>query len=366
MNTKDIPYILIVDDNSMNLLIASKTLEDLGYKTNTAESGIAGFEQMENEIPSLILLDIDMPEIDGYEVCRKIKEVEKWQEIPIIFLTSMGDTEDLVEGFKAGGVDYITKPFKAEELLIRVKTHLELAASRKKIVEMNRTRDNLYSIIAHDIRSPLSGILQTIDAIEQGYFDPCSEEFKEIIHHLRTRTFDTNKLLNSLLQWTTTQGQVIEMKFKTTNIKVLIDDCIQLLEPVAANKNIFISTDIPEDEMAWCDEVSILTVFRNIISNAIKFTANNGAIYISSNKNNDMLEVSIKDTGVGMSDKAIQKIFKNDEHYSTSGTDNEQGTGLGLMMVKDFIKKNHGKISVNSTFGIGTTFTFILPTLSEK
>jgi len=366
MNSNKVPYILIVDDNPMNLLIASKTLENMGYKTNTAESGKAGFELMENEIPSLILLDIMMPEMDGYEVCRKIKEIEKWQEIPVIFLTSMGETEKLVEGFRAGGVDYITKPFKAEELLIRVKNHLELAASRKKIVEMNRTRDNLYSIIAHDIRSPLSGILQTIDAIEQGYFDPCSEDFKEIIHHLRTRTFDTNKLLNSLLNWTTTQGQVIEMKFKTTNIRGLIDDCIQLLEPIAANKSITISANIPQNEMAWCDEVSILTVFRNIISNAIKFTPNNGSIYISSKQNNDMLEVSIKDTGVGMSDKAIKMIFENDEHFSTSGTDNEQGTGLGLIMVKDFIKKNHGKINVESTFGVGTIFTFFLPKHSEK
>ena len=361
MDSNKEPYILIIDDNPMNLLIASKTLENIGYKTYTAESGITGFELMEKEIPSLILLDIMMPEIDGYEVCRKIKEKEKWQEIPVIFLTSMGDTENLVEGFRAGGVDYITKPFKAEELLIRVKNHLELAASRKKIVEMNRTRDNLYSIIAHDIRSPLSGILQTIDAIEQGYFNPCSEDFKEIIHHLRTRTFDTNKLLNSLLNWTTTQGQVIEMKYKTTNIRGLIDDCIQLLDPIAVNKSISISTDIPQDETAWCDEVSILTVFRNIISNAIKFTANNGTISISSKQNSDMLELSIKDNGVGMSDKAIQMIFEKDEHYSTSGTDNEQGTGLGLIMVKDFVKKNRGKLTVNSTFGIGTTFTIFLP-----
>jgi len=124
--------ILIIDDTPMNLLIASKALENLGCIIDTAQSGVAGFEQIEKHIPSLILLDIMMPEMDGYEVCRKIKANEKWYDIPIIFLTAMEQTEDMDEAYKAGGVDYITKPFKSEELLIRVKNHLELAASRRK------------------------------------------------------------------------------------------------------------------------------------------------------------------------------------------------------------------------------------------
>jgi len=359
-------HILIIDDNPINLLLAAKTLENYGFVTSTAEDGKTALLQMESQMPSLILLDIMMPEMDGFEVCRKIKEVEKWKEIPIIFLTANTQTEDLISGFNAGGVDYITKPFRAEELLVRVKNHLELAASRKKIVEMNKTRDNLYSIIAHDIRSPLSGILQTIDAIEQGYFDPCSEDFKEIIQHLRIRTFDTSALLSSLLEWTKMQGQAIEIQPNITDINTLISNCIQLLEPLAANKQIIIANNIPKNETAWCDEVSIQTVFRNIISNAIKFTSNNGGILITSILNADKVEVSIQDTGVGMSDENIQKIFEKEEHFSTSGTDNEQGTGLGLIMVKDFVKKNNGLIRVQSVIGVGTTFTIILPKLSEK
>lgn len=359
MNTNH--YILIIDDNPMNLLLTSKMLENKGYLSITAESGLEGIEQIEKELPSLILLDIMMPEMDGYEVCRKINEVEKWKEIPIIFLTAMGQTEDLVEGFEAGGVDYITKPFKNEELLIRVKNHLELADSRKKIVEMNRTRDNLYSIIAHDIRSPLSGILQTIDAIVQGYFDPASDDFKEIIQHLQIKTSETSKLLNSLLQWTKMQGETIGIQLKNTNINTLITSCIQLLEPIAKNKEITLISTVSENETAWCDEVSIQTVFRNIISNAIKFTEIKGLIQISANRQDDWLDVTITDNGVGMSDEAIKKIFEKEEHYSTSGTENEQGTGLGLIMVKDFIKKNNSKISVKSSLGTGTSITISLP-----
>jgi two-component system sensor histidine kinase/response regulator len=359
------PSILIIDDNPMNLLLTSKILENNGYATSTAEDGQSGLEQIENETPSLILLDVMMPEMDGYEVCRRIKAVEKWSEIPVIFLTANSQTEDLVEGFDAGGVDYITKPFRSEELMVRVKNHLELADSRKTILEMNRTRDKLYSIIAHDIRSPLSGILQTIDAIDQGYFDPCSDDFKELIHHLRIRTSDTSTLLNSLLQWTRIQGETIGIDPKTINISALISNCVQLLNANALDKNINISIHIPENATAWCDEVSVHTIFRNILSNAIKFTSTNGNISIGCNLHENNIEVAIKDNGVGMTEEIISKIFEKEEYYTSSGTLNEQGTGLGLMMVKDFIKKNNGKIDVQSALGTGTTVRIYLPKSPE-
>ncbi len=353
--------ILIIDDNPMNLLLTSKILENFGFETSTAESGLIGIEFMEKVMPSLILLDIMMPEMNGYEVCRRIKSIEKWKEIPIIFLTANTHTENLVEGFDAGGVDYITKPFKSEELLVRVKNHIELADSRKIILEMNRSRDKLYSIIAHDIRSPLSGILQTIDAIDQGYFDPKSDDFMDIIHHLRIRTKDTSTLLSSLLQWTRIQDKDVKLHPQNINLNELIRSCISLLEAVADSKNIKINLDLQENIEAWCDEVSMNTVFRNIISNAIKFTPTNGKILITGKNADSISEINIIDSGIGMSDEAKRKIFAENQHFTSTGTNNEQGTGLGLMLVKDFVLKNNGEIKVESEIGKGTTFTVLLP-----
>ena len=361
MGKFDNKLILIIDDNSMNLLLTSKILENYGFRTITAESGLLGIEEIEKEMPALILLDIMMPDMNGYEVCKKIKEVEKWIEIPIIFLTANSKTDDLVEGFSSGGVDYITKPFKSEELIVRVNNHLELSAAKKTIVEMNRNRDKLYSIIAHDIRSPLSGILQTIDAIDQGYFDPCSNDFKDIIKHLRIRTKDTSTLLNSLLQWTRLQSDTVEIVKTNVNIHDLISNCIQLLDANASNKNITVSLQIPINDIAWIDEVSIHTVFRNLLSNAIKFTPVNGNIKIFSELSTGFLNIIFEDDGVGMSEGTIQKIFEKQEHHTTNGTENEQGTGLGLMLVKDFIKKNSGVLQVDSKVGSGTRFTISLP-----
>lgn len=357
--------ILIIDDNPMNFLLTSKVLEINDYISITAESGLEGIAQIELEIPSLILLDVMMPEMDGYEVCRRIKAVEKWKEIPIIFLTANSHTENLVEGFDAGGVDYITKPFKSEELLVRIKNHIELAESRKTILEMNRSRDKVYSIIAHDIRSPLSGILMTLDTIDQGYLDPSSEDFKEIIHQLKIRTKDTSTLLTSLLNWTRTQGDNMMLHPKETNINQVINSCILLLEAVAKNKNVSILMELSEYIDCWCDDVSINTVFRNIISNAIKFTPNNGTITITGKISNSNVEISITDTGVGMADDAIRKIFEENQHFTSSGTDNEQGTGLGLMLVKDFVKKNNGSLRVESKLKEGTIFTVILPKITK-
>ena len=353
--------ILIIDDNPMNLLLTSTILESEGYEVKTAQDGKSGIASIEVKIPSLILLDVMMPDMDGYETSNKIKENPDWKEIPIIFLTANNSTEDIIKGFKAGGVDYISKPFEAEELLIRVKNHLELAESRRTIIEMNKNRDKIYSIIAHDIRAPLSGIQQTIDAIDQGYIDYNSEDFKEIIHQLGQRTKDTATLLNSLLQWTKIQGEIISVKFSNSNIYNLIFNCVQLLEANAASKKINITVDIPTDTIGFYDEVSVHTIFRNLISNAIKFTPENGEIHISGKSDENNVIIQISDTGIGMTEETLDKIFKKQEHFSTKGTLNEKGTGLGLIMVKDFIKKNNGKLEVESTPKKGSNFIIHLP-----
>lgn len=359
---------MIVDDNPLNVLLTETILKNSGFPTLAAHSGVEAIDILynneQNANPSLILLDVMMPDMDGLQVCKKLKENTDLQDIPVIFLTANTQTEDVVKGFEAGGVDYITKPFKSEELLVRVNNHLELFNSRRTIMEMNRNRDKLYSIIAHDIRSPLSGIQQTIDAIDQGYFDPCSEDFKDLIHQLGIRTRETSTLLNSLLQWTRFQSEMVQMQFKQQDLYVLLASCILLLEANAKSKNIELVLETEDNSTAWCDEVSIHTVFRNVISNAIKFTPNDGKVFIKTEKEDKNMLIKISDTGIGMNDEILNKILVADELVTTSGTNNEQGTGLGLIMVRDFVKKNNGKLHIESIIGKGTTVIINLPLTS--
>ena len=353
--------IYVIDDNPMNLLLTSKILESYGFETQTAESGAAALQLIRQQRPSLILLDISMPNMDGYEVCRRIKAKEDWADIPVIFLTANTQTENLVEGFNVGGVDYITKPFRREELWVRVSTHLELAESRRTIIEMNRSRDRLYSIIAHDIRSPLSGILQTLEAINQGYIGLEGEELREIIKLLGERTKETSTLLNSLLQWTRIQTDSQQLEFKATDLFVLIQSCVDLLRPNAEQKELSIEVEVEEELRAWCDELSIHTVVRNLLSNAIKFTPRGGRVRIGAGKKDGQAMIYVADNGVGMDSETVERIFAKDQHFTSSGTENEQGTGLGLMLVKDFVKKNNGSLQVDSEPGEGTEFRVYLP-----
>lgn len=353
--------VYVIDDNPMNLLLTSKILESYGCETKTADSGAMALLLIREQKPDLILLDINMPNMDGYEVCRRIKTKKAWSDIPVIFLTANTQTENLVEGFEVGGVDYITKPFKREELWVRVNTHLELSESRKTILEMNRSRDHLYSIIAHDIRSPLSGILQTLEAIDQGYIGLKDEELKEIIKLLKERTKETSTLLNSLLQWTRIQTDGQHLVLKETDLFVLIQSCVDLLRPNAEQKQISIEVEVEENLRAWCDELSMHTVVRNLLSNAIKFTQREGTVRVCARLKDLQAEICVQDNGIGMSPETIERIFAKDQHYTSSGTDNEQGTGLGMMLVKEFVKKNKASLQVESELGKGSKFTVYLP-----
>jgi two-component system sensor histidine kinase/response regulator len=354
-------HILVVDDNLNNLQVTAKVLRENGYLISLAQDGKSALEMLNNLVPDLILLDIMMPEMDGLEVCRIIKQFSRLKEIPIIFLTARTQTEDIVEGFKAGGVDYIVKPFNRDEMLVRVRNHIELADSRKKIFEMNKNRDKLYSIIAHDIRSPLSSILFIIEAFKKNLVIPGSEEYQEMMDSLAKTTYETSTLLNNLLSWTKVQSQSITLTPKIINVSSVLNECVSLLKANADIKNITINCYVNEDFTAYMDEVTMHTVFRNILSNAIKFTPQDGSININAKEDKEKLILSFKDSGMGIPEDVIEKIMVHNQHHTSLGTANEQGSGLGLMMVKDFVSRNNGTLNIKSKIGEGAEIIISLP-----
>ena len=359
-------HILIVDDNLKNLQLTAKLLKDEGYLISLAQSGQAALMQLNQQKPALILLDIMMPEMDGLEVCARIKQDDNLKEIPVIFLTAKNETKDLLEGFNVGGVDYISKPFKREELLIRAKNHLELADSRKKIIEMNKTRDKLYSIIAHDIRSPLANICMVIQSVSDNIITPDSKDFDEIITGVGESANYTLTLLENLLKWTELQSDSIALTPISMDVSPILSDCVNLLKANAEHKKIAVNLNMQTDASAYFDEISIHIVFRNLIANAIKFTPVGGIIKISSSVDAEYLRISIKDNGTGMKEDVMEKIFNKQEIHTTLGTNKEQGTGLGLIVVKDFVEKNNGKLDVNSKLGKGTEVIVSLPIEENK
>ncbi|MFC2104844.1 PAS domain S-box protein [Bacteroidota bacterium] len=246
----------------------------------------------------------------------------------------------------------ITLQRKAEETLIR---------SEQRLRELNATKDKFFSIIAHDLKNPfndLMGFTQLLALNIDKYDKSKIEQFTQIIHQSSKLAYN---LLENLLDWSRSQTGILKFKPEKICINNLVKENIDLLISTAQNKNIQIYSEFDNDLFAFADKNMVRTIIRNLISNAIKYTNQGGYIKINSYCNSNFCELSVSDSGIGISEENITKIFKIDESFSTSGTEKEKGTGLGLILCKEFVEKNKGKLKVQSKPGKGSTFSFTLP-----
>lgn len=359
--------ILLIDDNMQNLNLMGTMLKERGYQVTLAKDGIEGLRLAKKSFPDLILLDIMLPEPDGYEVCKKLKEDDQTKDIPVIFLTAKTSNEDLVRGFHVGAVDYITKPFNKEELFMRIKTHLDLKKAHDKIStqaeelrEHNKTKDKMFSVISHDLRAPLGGMKSMLDMIYEGNSEK-KEISRESLDSLKNAADQTYNLLENLLYWSRSQRGTLVNNPEVINIHELVVENIELVSTMAENKNINILNTVENNVYAYADRNMIKTVLRNLIINAIKFTDEKGTVSISSAESNGKVKVEVADNGIGIKQSDLDKILNKKEYYTTFGTKREKGSGLGLNLCIDFINRNNGKLFIDSEYGKGSTFAFTLP-----
>ena len=353
--------VLIVDDNLTNLKLAASVLSP-HYKLFIADDGEKAIKIAETKAPDLILLDVMMPGISGYEVCKLLKQSEVTKEIPVIFLTAKTDESDIEMAFEVGGVDYVTNPFKVKEILSRVKTQIDLKEAREALKDQIVNRDNFFSIIAHDLRSPFNGFLNMTELLAEGIEEFSKEELSEISKEMYKTSLNLFKLIENLLDWARMQKGQIEYKPKEINICDLVNESLSAINQRAAQKGITISNEVAEDLKINADEKMISTVLRNLISNAVKFTRRDGEVTIASDLSDSKeVIISVKDNGVGISVNDINKLFRMEEKVKSIGTDGEPSTGLGLLLCKEFIEKHCGRIWVESEEGKGSTFYFSIP-----
>lgn len=361
--------VLIVDDLPQNIEVLGNILSNRGVKIAVAMNGQQAINLAIKRKPDLILLDVAMPEMDGFEVCKKLKENSETKEIPIIFLTAKTETDDIVKGFELGAVDYITKPFKTSELLARVKTHLELKRSRdlitKQISQLEKLiedRDKFISVISHDLRGPFTGFLGLTKILSENIESFSQEEIKEVSLELYNSLLRQYQLLENLLDWSKIQIGKVKINKQKIDITEIINNKIELFQISAKRKNLQLINKIQANVYAYADLMMISTVIHNLISNAIKFTKEGGKVTISSSQKDNFLEIAVSDTGIGIKKENIDKLFQESIGFSTPGTDYEKGSGLGLLIAKEMIELNGGKIRVESTENVGTTFYITIPT----
>ena len=361
--------ILIVDDVMSTVLLLKVLLTNEKFAIATASNGRQALEQVEKENPDLVLLDVMMPDMSGFEVAQHLKSNPNTADIPIIFLTALNSTADIVKGFQVGANDFISKPFNKEELIIRVTHQISLVAAKRLILskteELQRTiagRDKLYSVIAHDLRSPMGSIKMVLNMLILNLpSEKIGAEMYELLTMANQTTEDVFSLLDNLLKWTKSQIGKLNVVYQDVDLVEVTDGVIEIFSMVASLKKIRIREMKPEKMMVNADIDMLKTVVRNLLSNAIKFSKENSEVLVKMEEVDGMAVVSVQDYGCGISEEGQKKLLHTDTHFSTFGTNNEEGSGLGLLLCKDFVVKNGGKLWFTSKEGEGSIFSFSIP-----
>lgn len=355
--------ILIVDDVMSNVLLLKVLLTNEKFAIATASNGRQALEQVEKENPDLVLLDVMMPDMSGFEVAQHLKSNPNTADIPI------NSTADIVKGFQVGANDFISKPFNKEELIIRVTHQISLVAAKRLILskteELQRTiagRDKLYSVIAHDLRSPMGSIKMVLNMLILNLpSEKIGAEMYELLTMANQTTEDVFSLLDNLLKWTKSQIGKLNVVYQDVDLVEVTDGVIEIFSMVASLKKIRIREMKPEKMMVNADIDMLKTVVRNLLSNAIKFSKENSEVLVKMEEVDGMAVVSVQDYGCGISEEGQKKLLHTDTHFSTFGTNNEEGSGLGLLLCKDFVVKNGGKLWFTSKEGEGSIFSFSIP-----
>jgi len=378
--------ILIVDDNPKNIQVLGNILRRESYNVEFATNGEQAIDRIEIETFDLILLDVMMPIMNGIDACKEIRKTKPASDLPIIFLTAKSERNDILEGFNAGAQDYIVKPFDGQELLSRVGTHLELKhnkemlllkndelnksnaklnESQDKLKEMVATKDLFFSIIAHDLKTPFFVLTSHSDLlvkhIEATHNFTSDSKILETAKALNAVSKNGKSLLNNLLQWALSQTGKLNNFPESININSFITHIVDHFYSTARLKKIEIIFEPKENYLVMVDNHMLDTIFINLFTNAIKFTHEKGEINISTKQVGDFVEVAIADSGIGIKKEDVDNLFKIEKKTKSVGTQGEEGSGLGLLLCKEFAEVNGGTIKVESVENQGSTFTVVLP-----
>lgn len=367
--------ILIVDDQAANLQVLSEILRARGHKVRPVPSGKFALSAAEKDPPDLVLLDIMMPEMNGYEVCRCLKENPLLRHIPVIFISALDDTADRVTGFTVGGVDYIAKPFRADEVLARVEAHLnlhyyqdaleektrQLEVNYATLKELEDLRDQLTHMIVHDMRNLLTAVAASLKLLEADLTGKLEERTARYLQSATRCTNDLTELINNVLDVSKMEAERMTLCIGDWSMVALVGEALEKLEGTREGREITFSYP-QQDLMVRADRDIMLRVVINLLNNAIKFTACDGLIAIKAEPMGDAVLFSVSDNGPGIPFEYREKIFaKFGQVETTESRKQRRSTGLGLTFCKLAIEAHGGRIWVESTVSVGATFYFRIP-----
>lgn len=373
--------ILIVEDEATVLRSLNNIIARRYEKVYVAENASKALDIFRNEEIDLVLTDIRMPGMDGLTMLQKMKEQKP--NLRRLVMSAYSESEFFLQAIDLGVDGYIVKPFLKDKILEAIEksaknilneklakeSKKQLESSEKKLRELNTTKDKFFSIIGHDVKTPVSTIASYSSLLVDEFDELEKEEIFHIIRIIRNSSLRAIDLLKNLLEWAKVQTGSISFDPEVINICDIIDEEVKFASNLWGKKNITVKFSPKADNFVFADKNMVRTVFRNLLSNAIKFTPENGSIQLFSkrvNENGEQIRISIQDNGVGISKKVLPTLFSIEENYSSEGTSGEVGTGMGLLFCKEFIDIQGGNIQAESTLGKGSTFSFSLPAAKKE
>ena len=362
-------HILLVDDDLVSISLLEEIITRAGYNTHKVYNGKEALEYLAltDKQPDLILLDINMPEMNGYEVCNRIKTDTKLQEIPVIFITTLDRIEDKIHGFQLGGADYICKPFQDEEVLARMQVHLSLQQQQRiisenyeKLRKLEGLRDNLVNLIVHDMQSPLATIQCVLDEVINQFSGSQETTYK----FLKLASSSTHRLIEMATQMLLISScestGSMPIRKSSENLTRIVLKVLDSMEVVAGTKKLVFDTEAPIQ--VTIDKDIIGRVVSNLISNAIKYGPEDVEILISLTREDQFVRFTVTDRGLGIEKEYHPNIFdKFFQASSNEGIKKHRGFGLGLYFCKLAIEAHGGQIGLISEINQGSTFWFTLP-----
>lgn len=357
--------VVIVDDSVESLRLLGSVLRAHGFEARPVTSGEQAIRAVASDPPDLVLLDVEMPTMDGFETCRRLKESEALKEIPVVFLTARTSTQEKVRAFEAGGVDYITKPFQVEEVVARVRAQVELRqarqelqASYRKLTESERLRDHLIHMVVHDVRTPLQTLVTLLDILPGKLAPEAVADIGAELGMAREVTRSIGRLAKNLLDARRLEDGKMRIRKSRQQVRPLVRDVVDQMSNLASSQELVVEVRDPLE--AEFDEGHFRRMLENLLGNAIKHSPLDSAIEICARADGDDLLVEVADAGPGVPEALREKIF---EPFTSLGTENSYyfSAGLGLAFCHLVVEAHGGSIGVKQRPGGGSVFWFRLP-----
>jgi two-component system sensor histidine kinase/response regulator len=350
--------ILIVDDIAENLEFLSAELSAHRYDTRPVTSGELALMAARASPPDLVLLDILMPSMDGYEVCQAFKMDAQISDIPIIFISGLNETIDKVRAFQVGAVDYISKPFQFEEVLARIETHLTLYRQRRELEQQRDLKARFLSMASHEFRNPLAIIRANVETLIH-YIDQISADKRiEKLRKIDREVMELNQLVSEVLLFNKMELTRLEFRPEEIDVKAFCGKIVdRFLELSDAQSMIYLVED--DVTLAFIDAYLLNHVLSNLLSNALKYSPSGKHVYLHVTQDIDYLIFKVIDQGVGIPLNEQKYIFS--QFYRATNAASFEGTGLGLAIVKQYVTRHGGSVHFESAENVGTTFTVQIP-----